>query len=87
MNSDKVDSLIQSAVNDLELVRLPVMNKKTEQIKEMNENKFEEFVDKINGKQTNLKIESTKSTPLDRMQLNRQAHKGLTFPPLSWQTS
>lgn len=54
MTSDKVDSLIQSAVHDLDLVRLPTLNKQTEQIKEMNENKFEEFVDKINKKTDQL---------------------------------
>lgn len=54
LTSDKVDSLIQSAVEDLELVRLTAMNKKTEQIKEMNENKFEEFADKINRKTDQL---------------------------------
>lgn len=54
LNNEKVDELVQNAIADLELVRTSALNKKTEQIREENENKFEEFVDKINKKTDQL---------------------------------
>ena len=54
VNPEKVDELVQKAIADLELVKTSALNKKTEQIREENENKFEEFVDKINKKTDQL---------------------------------